>query len=74
MKLKHYNKLLQKLKFSVKDPKNDVRDTCETFKIKLRRNLTDTQTRVAKQKHDRMTLRYKKLKAKILNNILNDTI
>ncbi len=74
MKLKQYYKLFQKFKFSVKDPKTDEYDMCETIKIKLRRNPTDIRTRVAKRKHDRMTRRYKKLKAEILTNIPNDTV
>lgn len=73
MKLKHYYKIFQQMKFSVKDPKTDVCDQCEMFKIKLRRNPTDIKTRLARRLHLTMVKRYQRMKNRILNNIPEDT-
>lgn len=74
MQLKHYYKVFQKMKFSVKDPKTDVCDQCEMFNIKLRRNPTDTRTRLSKRLHVTRVKRYQRMKNYILRNIPRDTV
>lgn len=75
MTLKHYYKLFQAMKFAIRQPKTDICDVCEMYKIQLiRRNPTDNRVRIAKQLHKRKVQRYKVMTRELLRRILTDTL
>ncbi len=72
--LKKYYQLFQNLNFAIRQPKTDICDECEKYKIHLRRNPSDNRVRVMKGIHERKVKKYKRMKRELLSNIPQDTM